>query len=177
YAHVTFFLNGGSEPMKPGEERVLVSSPKVPTYDAQPEMSAPAVTDELVAAIEQGRADVYIVNYANCDMVGHTGILPAAIAAVRAVDDGVGRVVDAMRARGGSVLVTADHGNAERMVDADGVTPFTAHTTDEVPVLCVSAGVTGVRIGGKLADVAPSVLDLMGLACPPEWTGRSLLER
>lgn len=177
YAHVTFFLNGGSEPMKPGEERVLVSSPAVATYDLQPEMSEPGVTGQLVAAIEEGRADVYIVNYANCDMVGHTGVLPAAVAAVEAVDDGVGRVIAAVRAKGGSAVVTADHGNAERMVDADGVTPFTAHTLDEVPLLVAAPGVSGVACGGTLADVAPTVLDLIGLPQPSEWTGRTLVER
>ncbi|HEX9093480.1 MAG TPA: 2,3-bisphosphoglycerate-independent phosphoglycerate mutase [Coriobacteriia bacterium] len=177
YAHVTFFLNGGSEPPKPGEERVLVPSPKVATYDLQPEMSEPGVTERLVAAIEAGRADVYIVNYANCDMVGHTGELAAAVAAVEAVDDGVGRVVASMRACGGSVLVTADHGNAERMIDADGITPFTAHTNNKVPLVCVADDVTRVRTGGILADVAPSLLDLVGLAQPDVWTGHSLLER
>lgn len=177
YAHVTFFLNGGAEPPKQGEERILVPSPRVPTYDLQPEMSEPEVTDRLVAAIEHDRADFYVVNFANCDMVGHTGILPAAIRAVEAVDDGVGRVVDAMLDRGGSVLITADHGNAERMLEADGTGPFTAHTTDDVPLLVVAAGVTGVASGGILADVAPCVVDLLGLQPPPEWTGRSLLER
>jgi 2,3-bisphosphoglycerate-independent phosphoglycerate mutase len=177
YAHVTFFLNGGSEPPRPGEERVLVPSPRVATYDLQPEMSGPGVTERLVAAIEADRADVYIVNYANCDMVGHTGVLPAAIAAVRAVDDGVGRVVSAIGRKGGVALVTADHGNAEKMVDDDGVTPFTAHTTDAVPLICVADGVIGVRCGGILADIAPSLLDAIGLGQPGIWTGRSLLER
>jgi 2,3-bisphosphoglycerate-independent phosphoglycerate mutase len=176
YAHVTFFLNGGSEPPRPGEERVLVPSPTVATYDLQPQMSEPGVTERLVAAIGEDRADVYIVNFANCDMVGHTGVLEAAVAAVEAVDDGVGRVVAAIRAKGGSALVTADHGNAERMVDADGVTPFTAHTTDAVPLVCIADGVRDVE-DGKLADVAPSLLDLIGLARPDLWTGRSLLRR
>jgi 2,3-bisphosphoglycerate-independent phosphoglycerate mutase len=177
YAHVTFFLNGGSEPPRPGEERVLVPSPKVATYDLQPEMSEPGVTERLVAAIGEDRADVYIVNFANCDMVGHTGVLGAAVRAVEAVDDGVGRVVAAVRAKGGSALVTADHGNAERMVDADGVTPFTAHTIDAVPLICIADGVSGVGAGGKLADVAPSLLDIVGLPQPDAWTGRSLLMR
>jgi 2,3-bisphosphoglycerate-independent phosphoglycerate mutase len=177
YAHVTFFLNGGSEPPKPGEERVLVPSPKVPTYDQQPEMSEPGVTERLVEAIEAGRADVYIVNYANCDMVGHTGVMPAAIKAVEAVDDGVGRVLDAIGRAGGSAILTADHGNAEKMLDTDGVTPFTAHTTDEVPLICVAEGVTGVRDGGILADVAPTLLDLIGLPQPDVWTGKNLAER
>jgi 2,3-bisphosphoglycerate-independent phosphoglycerate mutase len=177
YAHVTFFLNGGSEPPRPGEQRVLVPSPRVPTYDRQPEMSEPGVTERLVSAIGSGAADVYIVNFANCDMVGHTGVLPAAVAAVEAVDDGVGKVLAAARSRGGSVLVTADHGNAEKMVDSDGVTPFTAHTTDEVPLICVADGVTGLRSGGILADIAPTLVDLIGLPQPGEWTGRSLVER
>lgn len=175
YAHVTFFLNGGSEPPKPGEERVLVPSPKVPTYDLQPEMSEPGVTQRLVEAIEGDRADVYIVNFANCDMVGHTGVLPAAVRAVEAVDDGVGRVVAAILAKGGLAIVTADHGNAEKMLDADG-RPFTAHTTDPVPLLCVGTGARGVREGGKLADIAPTLLDAVRLPQPSIWTGQSLLE-
>ena len=177
YAHVTFFLNGGAEPPKPGEERVLIPSPKVATYDLKPEMSEPGVTQRLVEEIARGAADVYIVNYANCDMVGHTGVLAAAIAAVEAVDDGVGRVVEAVRALGGSALITADHGNAEKMVDTDGATPFTAHTGNDVPLLCVADGVAGLRNGGRLADVAPTLLDLIGLPTPSEWTGSSLLER
>jgi 2,3-bisphosphoglycerate-independent phosphoglycerate mutase len=176
YAHVTFFFNGGAEPPKPGEERVLVPSPKVATYDLQPEMSEPGVTDRLVEAILEGRADVYIVNYANCDMVGHTGVLEAAIRAVEAVDGGVGRVLAAVAECGGVAMVTADHGNAERMVADDG-SPFTAHTTDPVPLIVVADGVRRVRAGGKLADVAPTLLDLVGLKPPAVWTGESLLER
>ncbi len=175
YAHVTFFLNGGAEPPKPGEERILVPSPRVPTYDLQPEMSEPGVTEALVAAITEGRADFYVVNYANCDMVGHTGMLDAAIAAVEAVDDGVGKVVEAIVAAGGQALVTADHGNAERMKEPDG-SPYTAHTTNKVPFICVSEEYHGVRHGGMLADVAPSVVDMLGLGQPAEWTGRTLLE-
>jgi 2,3-bisphosphoglycerate-independent phosphoglycerate mutase len=177
YAHVTFFFNGGAEPPKPGEQRVLVPSPKVATYDLKPEMSEPGVTERLVAAIAAASADVYIVNYANCDMVGHTGVLAATIAAVEAVDDGVGRVVEAVRARGGAVLITADHGNAEKMLADDGVSPFTAHTGNDVPLICVADGVRALRDGGKLADVAPTVLDLVGLPAPAEWTGTSLIER
>ena len=177
YAHVTFFLNGGAEPPKPGEERVLVPSPKVATSALQPQMSEPEVTDRLVEAIEHDRADVYIVNYANCDMVGHTGVLGATVAAVEAVDEGVGRVVAAIQAKSGVALVTADHGNAEKMIDDDGVTPFTAHTTDPVPLIVVAAGVRDVREGGRLADVAPTLLDMIGLTAPSEWTGVTLLER
>jgi 2,3-bisphosphoglycerate-independent phosphoglycerate mutase len=177
YAHVTFFLNGGAEPPKPGEERVLVPSPKVATYDLQPEMSEPGVTRRLVAEIGRGAADVYIVNFANCDMVGHTGVLSAAVTAVEAVDDGVGRVVGAIRKAGGATLITADHGNAEKMLADDGVSPFTAHTANDVPLICVADGVRDLRAGGKLADVAPTLLDLIGLPEPAEWTGSSLLER
>ncbi|PKQ37171.1 MAG: 2,3-bisphosphoglycerate-independent phosphoglycerate mutase [Actinobacteria bacterium HGW-Actinobacteria-1] len=176
YAHVTFFLNGGAEAPKDGEERVLVPSPHVPTYDSQPEMSEPEVTRLLVEAIEQQRADFYVVNYANCDMVGHTGVSEAAIRAVEAVDDGVGRVARAISALGGALIVTADHGNAERMMEPDG-SPFTAHTTDPVPFICCGGGVTQVRDGGILADVAPSVLDLLGIDPPAEWTGETLLGR
>lgn len=174
YAHVTFFFNGGAEPPKPGEERVLVPSPKVATYDLQPEMSEPEVTRLLVEAIEQRRADFYVVNYANCDMVGHTGVLAAAILAVEAVDEGIGAVVDAVLAQGGAVLVTADHGNAEHMMEDDG-SPFTAHTNGCVPLIL--AGVPGavLRRGGILADIAPTILGLLGVDAPPEWTGKSLV--
>ena len=175
YAHVTFFFNGGAETPKAGETRVLVPSPKVATYDLKPEMSAPEVTAQLVAAIHAGDADVFIVNYANCDMVGHTGVFSAAVHAVEAVDAGVGAVVSAIRERGGVALITADHGNAESMVDSDGATPFTAHTLSPVPLVVVADGVRGLAAGGKLADVAPTLLDLIGIAEPSEWTGRSLL--
>ncbi len=175
YAHVTFFLNGGSEPPKQGETRVLVPSPKVATYDLQPEMSAGEVTERLVAAIESEAADVYIVNFANCDMVGHTGVFEAAVKAVEAVDAGVGAAVDAIRLRGGVALVTADHGNAESMVDSDGATPFTAHTVSPVPLVVVAPGVSALEGDGILADVAPTLLDLLGIEAPAEWTGRSLL--
>ena len=175
YAHVTFFLNGGSEPPKKGETRVLVPSPKVATYDLQPEMSAAEVTERLVSAIEAGDADVYIVNFANCDMVGHTGVFEAAVKAVEAVDAGVGAAVDAIRSRGGVALLTADHGNAESMVDADGATPFTAHTVSPVPLVVVAPGVSALADEGILADVAPTLLELLGIENPDEWTGRSLL--
>ncbi len=175
YAHVTFFFNGGKEPPKAGEERILIPSPKVATYDLKPEMSEPSVTEALVSAIREKRADFYVVNYANCDMVGHTGALGAAVEAVEAVDDGVGKVVAAMHAAGGHALVTADHGNAEQMQEPDGE-PFTAHTTDRVPFIAATPLAKGVRHGGMLADVSPTVVELLGLKKPAEWTGRSLLE-
>ncbi|HMC02765.1 MAG TPA: 2,3-bisphosphoglycerate-independent phosphoglycerate mutase, partial [Cellulomonadaceae bacterium] len=143
----------------------------------QPEMSEPGVTDALVAAIGARRADFYVVNFANCDMVGHTGFIEATVRAVEAVDDGVGRVVAAIRGAGGQAIVTADHGNADRMLADDGVTPYTAHTTAEVPMIVVGEDVRAVRTGGRLCDVAPSLLDLMGLEQPSEWTGTTLLER
>ena len=183
YAHVTFFFNGGVEEPKEGEERILIPSPKVATYDLKPEMSAPEVTDALVDAIRQDRADVYIVNFANCDMVGHTGVFEAACRAVEAVDAGVSRAVDAIVEKGGFALVTADHGNAECMLDpADDETPFTAHTLSPVPLALVvgeDALPEGARLddGGILADIAPTLIDLMGLEQPVEWTGRSLLIR
>jgi len=175
YAHVTFFFNGGDERPKAGETRVLVPSPKIATYDLQPEMSAPGVTERLLAAIDADDADIYIVNYANCDMVGHTGMFGAAVLAVEAVDAGVGAIVAAVRRRGGVALITADHGNAESMVDSDGSTPFTAHTLSRVPLVCVSEGLSGLAAGGSLADVAPTLLALIGIPKPEEWTGRSLL--
>ena len=180
YAHVTFFVNGGVEEPKEGEERVLVPSPKVATYDMQPEMSAPEVADRLVGAIEAREADVYIVNFANPDMVGHTGVFDAAVKAVEATDAAVGRVVDAVRAQGGVALVTADHGNADCMftVDAQGVRhPMTAHTLARVPFVVVADGV-GVRDdgAGRLCDVAPTLLDLLGIEKPACWDGESLLE-
>ena len=175
YAHVTFFLNGGAEEPKPLETRVLIPSPRVATYDLQPQMSAPEVTERLVQAIEHDEADVYIVNYANCDMVGHTGVFEAAIRAVEAVDEGVGRVVAAIAERGGVLALTADHGNAEHMVEAHDGTPFTAHTTSQVPLVIVGPGVRALSDRGKLADVAPTFAALIGLPGAPEWTGRDLL--
>ncbi|MFT8887726.1 MAG: 2,3-bisphosphoglycerate-independent phosphoglycerate mutase [Ethanoligenens sp.] len=173
YAHVTFFFNGGVEKIYPGEERVLVQSPKVATYDLQPEMSEPEVTEKVVANIESGKFDVIILNFANCDMVGHTGILDAAVKAVEAVDDGVGKVVDAVTKLGGTVLITADHGNADQMKAKDG-TPFTAHTTRPVPFIVVGQNVK-LREGGKLADIAPTMLKILGLPIPAEMTGESLI--
>ncbi len=177
YAHVTFFFNGGVEEEKAGECRKLIASPKVATYDLMPEMSEPAVADTLVAAIAADEADVYIVNFANCDMVGHTGVVEAARAAVEAVDAGVAAVLDAIRAKGGVALVTADHGNADKMIAEDGGA-FTAHTTAPVPLVLVDA--TGEERGlsgeeGRLADIAPTLLALIGLEPPAEMTGKSLL--
>lgn len=177
YAHVTFFFNGGIEEPKPGEERVLVASPKVATYDLQPEMSEPEVASKLALAIEEDRADVYIVNFANCDMVGHTGSIPAAVAAVEAVDDGLGKVLAAIEAKGGFALVTADHGNADCMLAQDG-TPFTAHTTAPVPLILFDRSGDArslVSERGALCDIAPTFLDLMGISSPSEMTGRSML--
>ena len=178
YAHVTFFLNGGVEEPKEGEERVLVPSPKVATYDLQPEMSEPEVTEKLVEAINEDRADFYIVNYANCDMVGHTGVFDAAVKAVEAVDDGLSKVIPAILAKGGFALITADHGNADHMfdVDAEGDKhPFTAHTTNRVPFIVVDpvAKLTGIE-DGRLSDIAPTMLTLAGLEPSAEMTGRVL---
>ena len=172
YAHVTFFFNGGVEQTFPGEDRCLIASPKVATYDLQPEMSAYEVTDECVKRIESGAYDVIILNFANCDMVGHTGVYEAACKAVATVDECVGRVVEATSKMGGISIITADHGNAERMIDTDG-TPFTAHTTNEVPFYIVGANVK-LR-DGRLADIAPTMLDLMGLAKPEEMDGETLI--
>ena len=174
YAHVTFFFNGGVEKQYPGEDRILVKSPKVATYDLQPEMSAYEVTDKLLAAIAEDRYDVIILNYANCDMVGHTGIFDAAKAAVEAVDKCVGRVTDAILAKGGVALITADHGNADHMFDEDG-SPFTAHTTNPVP-FCVVGYPCKLREGGRLADIAPTMLKILGLSQPQEMDGRSIIE-
>ena len=173
YAHVTFFFNGGSETVFPGEDRVLVPSPKVATYDLQPEMSAAEVTDKCVERIESGTYDVIILNFANCDMVGHTGVFDAAVKAVETVDTCVGRVVDATLKMGGIAMITADHGNAEQMTEPDG-SPMTAHTTNPVPFILCGAG-TELRPDGRLADIAPTMLDVMGLACPPEMDGKTLI--
>ena len=173
YAHVTFFFNDGSETVFPGEDRVLVASPKVATYDLQPEMSAQEVADKCVERIESGAYDVIILNFANCDMVGHTGVFDAAVKAVETVDTCVGQVVDATLKMGGIAMITADHGNAEQMTEPDG-SPMTAHTTNPVPFILCGAG-TELRSGGRLADIAPTILDVMGLACPPEMDGKTLI--
>lgn len=177
YAHVTFFFNGGEEKVFPGESRILVPSPKVATYDLQPEMSAPEVTDRLVEAIASNTYDVVIVNYANGDMVGHTGILEAAMRAAHTVDACLGRLEQAVRQAGGAMLVTADHGNAELMRDQQTGQPHTAHTVGKVRLLLVNppAGIHGLR-DGRLADVAPTLLALLGLPQPAEMTGRSLVD-
>jgi len=176
YAHVTYFLNGGEETPNPGEDRILVASPKVATYDLQPEMSAPELTDKTVAAIERGTYDLIVLNYANPDMVGHTGNLAAAIKAVETVDAGLGRLADAVAKAGGALMVTADHGNCEQMRDPETGAPHTAHTLNRVPVLVQGRGVKALQ-DGRLADVAPTLLDLMGLAQPAEMTGHSLLRQ
>ena len=177
YAHVTFFLNGGKEEEKAGERRVLIPSPKVATYDLQPHMSAPEVADTLAAAIRADEADVYLVNFANCDMVGHTGVIPAAVSAVEAVDEGVGKVLAALAEKGGIAFVTADHGNADKML-AENASPHTAHTTAEVPLVLIDK--SGARLSlsddpGCLADIAPTLLTAIGLSVPKEMTGRCLL--
>ena len=176
YPHVTYFLNGGEETPYPGQDSILVPSPKVATYDLQPEMSAPELTDRAVMAVKSGQYDLIILNYANPDMVGHTGSLPAAVKAVETVDAGLGRVAEAARQAGGALLVTADHGNCEMMRDPDTGEPHTAHTTNPVPVL-LQNGRGASLVDGRLADIAPTLLELMDLPKPPEMTGTSLLRR
>ncbi len=174
YPHVTYFLNGGEETPYPGEDRIMVPSPKVATYDLQPEMSAPELTGRAVAAIDSAKYDLIVMNYANPDMVGHTGSLPAAVAAVEAVDAGLGRIAEAVGRQGGALLVTADHGNCELMRDPQTGGPHTSHTTNPVPVFL--AGVSGVGLHeGRLADLAPTLLDLMDIDQPEEMTGVSLI--
>ncbi|MCI5841376.1 MAG: 2,3-bisphosphoglycerate-independent phosphoglycerate mutase [Clostridium sp.] len=174
YAHVTFFFNGGVEKQYLGEDRILVKSPAVATYDLQPEMSAYEVTDKLLAAIDSDKYDAIILNYANCDMVGHTGVFDAAVKAVEAVDTCVGKIVDAVAAKGGVTLITADHGNADKMYEADG-SPFTAHTTNPVPFIVVGYPCE-LREGGRLCDIAPTMLKIMGLEQPKEMTGVSIIK-
>lgn len=176
YAHVTFFFNGGVEKPYDGEDRALINSPKVATYDLKPEMSAYEVTDEVVKRIDGGEYDVIILNFANCDMVGHTGVFDAAVKAVEAVDECLGRVIDAIERQGGVALVTADHGNADQMIDYETGEPFTAHTTNVVPLILIGRDDLKIR-AGRLADLTPTMLDLMGLEKPAEMTGESLIER
>lgn len=175
YAHVTFFFNGGREVEFKNEDRILVSSPKVATYDLQPEMSAVEVCDKVCEAIESGKYDVVILNFANCDMVGHTGVFEAAVKAVETVDTCVGRVKDSTLKMGGTMLLTADHGNADRMLDTDS-TPFTAHTTNPVP-FCVIGYPCELREGGRLCDISPTILKVLGLEQPTEMTGESLIKQ
>jgi 2,3-bisphosphoglycerate-independent phosphoglycerate mutase len=174
YAHVTFFFNGGVEPPFPGEERILIPSPRVATYDLKPEMSAYGITDETVTQIENGRFDVVIMNYANADMVGHTGNLEATIKAIEVIDECVGRVAGATRAKGGTVIITADHGNAEQMIDPVTGQIFTAHTTNPVPVILIDDHRCKLREGGSLRDIAPTMLGILGLAKPEQMTGQDL---
>ena len=175
YPHVTFFFNGGREAPFAGEERRMVPSPKVATYDLQPSMSAEGICDGLVAALETRQYDFMLCNFANCDMVGHTGSLAAAIAAVETVDRCIGRILDAAEIGGARVIFTADHGNADVMVDPLTGAPHTAHTTNPVPLLIVDPdGAVPLRAGGALCDVGPTVLELLGLTVPPEMSGRSL---
>jgi 2,3-bisphosphoglycerate-independent phosphoglycerate mutase len=175
YAHVTFFFNGGVEKTYEGEERILIPSSKVATYDLKPEMSAFEITDAVVGAIESKKFDVIIMNYANPDMVGHTGILEAAIKAVEAVDTCVGRVVDKVLEQQGIVLLTSDHGNADQMVDYDTGGPMTAHTVRPGPLIIIGCNKDIKLKPGKLSDIAPTMLDIMGLPKPPEMTGSSLI--
>ncbi|MDE6501464.1 MAG: 2,3-bisphosphoglycerate-independent phosphoglycerate mutase [Ruminococcus sp.] len=175
YAHVTFFFNGGEEKQFEGEDRILVKSPDVETFDLKPEMSAYEVCDAVVEAINSDKYDVIILNYANCDMVGHTGIFDAAVSAVEAVDTCVGRMVDAILAKGGTALITADHGNADKMYEPDG-SPFTAHTTNPVPLFCVGYDCE-LRDGGVLADLAPTMLEILEMPQPAEMTGKSLIKK
>ena len=171
YAHVTFFFNGGEEKQYPGEDRILVPSPKVATYDLQPEMSAREVTEKVVEAINLNKYNVIILNYANPDMVGHTGSLPAAIKAVETIDECVGKVVEAMLAHDGTMLITADHGNCEQMIDYKTGDPHTAHTTNPVPLILVTENKDLKIKEGKLADLAPTMLDILGIEKPEKMTG------
>ena len=176
YAHVTFFYNGGEEKVYPGEDRVLIDSPKISTFDLKPEMSAYEVCDAACEQILSGKYDVVILNYANCDMVGHTGIFDAAVKAVEAVDECVGKLVDAVEKMDGVILITADHGNADKMYEDDG-SPFTAHTTNPVPLVVVGKECALKQEGGRLCDLSPTMLDIMGLDIPSEMSGVSLIEK
>ena len=178
YAHVTFFYNGGEEKVYEGEDRVLIDSPKISTFDLKPEMSAYEVCDEACARIRSGKYDMVILNYANCDMVGHTGIFDAAVKAVETVDECVGKLYDAVMDMDGVILITADHGNADKMYEDDG-SPFTAHTTNPVPLIVAGYG-NDFRLkaeGGRLCDLSPTMLEIMGIEKPAEMTGVSLIER
>lgn len=174
YAHVTFFFNGGVEEPRPGEDRILVPSPKVATYDLQPEMSAPEVTGKVLEAIESDTYDVIILNFANADMVGHTGVMEAAVRAIETLDACVPQIVQAILAKDGQILLTADHGNADEMIDAEGKV-MTAHSLNDVPLVHIAADPKTLADGGRLCDIAPTLLDLMGLEAPAEMTGHSLV--
>ena len=176
YAHVTFFFNGGEECQFEGEDRILIKSPDVATFDMKPEMSAPEVCDAVIKAIDEDKYDVIILNYANCDMVGHTGIMDAAVKAVESVDECVGKMVDKLLEKGGKAIITADHGNADCLVDPDTDDVFTAHTTNPVPMIVIGEGDVKLK-DGKLCDLCPTMLDMMGLEKPEEMTGESLIER
>lgn len=179
YAHVTFFFNGGVEEPNEGEDRILVPSPKVATYDLQPEMSAPVVCEKLTGAIRSGKYDVIIVNFANPDMVGHTGVMEAAVKAIEAVDDCVGKLVDKLNSVGGSAIITADHGNAEVMIDDETKKVITAHSTNPVPLILTGEEYKNSKLksGGRLSDIAPTILDMMNLEKPEEMTGQSLISK
>jgi len=176
YAHVTFFFNGGVEKPNDNEIRELIASPKVATYDLKPEMSAYEVTEKVIEKLDSDEFDVVILNFANCDMVGHTGVFGAAVKAVNTVDECVGKVVDKILEKGGAAIITADHGNADKMEDEDG-SPFTAHTTNKVPFIIVGKGFEDkkLRDDGILADVAPTLLDMMGVPVPEEMSGKSII--
>ena len=177
YAHVTYFFNGGNETPYAGEDRILVPSPKVATYDLQPEMNAPIVTDKVVDQIQAGTYDLIVLNFANADMVGHTGVFEAAVKAVETVDTCVGRIVEALQTVQGQLLIIADHGNAERMADPETGSPYTAHTTNHVPCILVSREHQHDHLhDGVLADVAPTLLHLLGMSQPAEMTGTDLLD-
>ena len=177
YAHVTFFFNGGEEKQYPGEDRILVPSPKVATYDLQPEMSAPIVTEKVVEAINEDKYNAIILNFANPDMVGHTGSLSAAIKAVETVDECVGRIAKIIEEKKGNLIITADHGNADQMIDYKTGEPHTAHTTNPVPLILVTENNKLKIKEGKLADLAPTMLELLGIEKPEEMTGESLIEK
>ena len=177
YAHVTYFFNGGEEQQYPGEDRILVPSPKVATYDLQPEMSAPEVTEKLLEAIEAEKFNAVVLNFANGDMVGHTGMLDAAVKALEYLDGAIERIVKAFNAKGGTVFITADHGNCETMWDDKNGQPHTQHTLNKVPfIACDPDGkIKSMRNGGKLADIAPTLLDVLGIEKPEQMTGESLV--
>ena len=177
YAHVTYFFNGGLEKQYEGEDRILVPSPKVATYDLQPEMSAYEVTEKVLEAIDSDKYKVIILNYANTDMVGHTGVMEAAEKAVMAVDECSKKVIDAILSKGGNVILTADHGNAEKMIDYDTKKPWTAHTTNPVECVIAGAGEVELRDDGRLADISPTILDLLDMDVPAEMTGTSLIKK